>query len=501
MMVCHRGLTIKISRFLHRLLRPIYDRVTYSETFNRGTGVIDAMEECTKKGLLRPNTLFATLYINNLSTIFPHQQMIETLQRFLHEYLFNQQIQGITIPTIIALVEIFLENQYILYDNKLVYQQIQGSGFQSPLTTILANIFIYSWQKDLVTILDNKNEIFGSHIDGELKTQVAHNLNTEPYSLPFVFGHQRQKLPLRAPAIDIHPNTKWIQNGLTVAGENGGGSEINQLSDPTGLYVDDDQTIYVADHSNHRIMKWKRDATSGQVVAGGQEQGNGTHQLDTPFDLIVDKVRDSLIISDNGNNKVVRWPGQNGTSKETIISNIRCRGLTIDENGSLYVVDGGKHEVRRHRMGDTEGIVMAGGNGQGSRLDQLNSPSYVFVDRDHSVYVSDLGNHRVMKWEEGAKEGIVVAGGLGEGDSLARLIGPRGVVVDQLGTVYVADYGNHRIMRWPNGDTHGSVIAGGNGQGGQSNQLYYPYGISFDRDGNLYVADTYNHRIQKFHID
>ncbi|CAF1436707.1 unnamed protein product [Rotaria sordida] len=308
-------------------------------------------------------------------------------------------------------------------------------------------------------------------------------------------------VPPRAPAIDIHPNTKWIQNGLTVAGENGGGSEINQLSDPTGLYVDDDQTIYVADHSNHRIMKWKRDATSGQVVAGGQEQGNGTHQLDTPFDLIVDKVRDSLIISDNGNNKVVRWPGQNGTSKETIISNIRCRGLTIDENGSLYVVDGGKHEVRRYRMGDTEGIVMAGGNGQGSRLDQLNSPSYVFVDRDHSVYVSDSGNHRVMKWEEGAKEGIVVAGGLGEGDSLSRLIGPRGVVVDQLGTVYVADYGNHRIMRWPNGDTHGSVIAGGNGQGGQSNQLYYPYGISFDRDGNLYVADTYNHRVQKFHID
>jgi sugar lactone lactonase YvrE len=286
-----------------------------------------------------------------------------------------------------------------------------------------------------------------------------------------------------------------------VAGENGGGIEVNQLSDPTGLYVDDNQTIYVADHSNHRIMEWKRGATSGQVVVGGKGQENGTYQLDTPFDLIVDKERNSLIITDNGNNRVVRWFRRNGTTGETVISNIRCRGLAIDENGSLYVVDGAKDEVRRYRMGDTEGIVMAGGNGQGSRLDQFYNPSHVFVDQNHSVYVSDSGNHRVMKWEEGAKEGILVAGGLGEGDSLSRLVGPRGIVVDQLGTVYVADYGNHRIMRWPKGDTHGSVIAGGNGQGAQSNQLYHPYGLSFDRHGNLYIADTYNHRIQKFYIE
>ncbi|CAF0887706.1 unnamed protein product [Didymodactylos carnosus] len=292
-----------------------------------------------------------------------------------------------------------------------------------------------------------------------------------------------------------------MQYGLTVAGEIGGGSGINQLSDPTGLYVDDDQTIYVADHSNHRIVEWKRGATSGQVIAGATEQGNDAYQLNTPYDVILDKETGSVIICDNGNYRVVRWPRRNGTSGETIISNTRSRGLTMDRNGSLYVVDGAKNEVRRYRMGDTEGTVVAGGNGAGSRLDQLNNASHVFVDRDHSVYVSDSGNNRVMKWEEGAKGGIVVAGGLGEADSLSRLIGPRGIVVDQLGTVYVADYGNHRIMRWPKQETHGSVIAGGNGQGAQSNQLYYPYGLSFDRHGNLYVADTYNHRVQKFYIE
>jgi sugar lactone lactonase YvrE len=267
------------------------------------------------------------------------------------------------------------------------------------------------------------------------------------------------------------------------------------------LYVDDDQTVYVVDARNHRIVEWKWGATSGQVVAGGNGEGSGAHQLSNPRDVIVDKERDSLIICDRGNKRVVRWPRRNGTSGETIISNISCVGLTMDESGSLYATDEVKHEVRRYRRGESVGTVIAGGNGIGNRLDQLSSPAYVFFDRDHSVYVSDYGNHRVMKWEEGAKQGIVVAGGRGQGNGLAQLSYPNGVVVDQLGTVYVADGGNGRIMRWVKGATQGSVIAGGNGRGRQPNRLNEPIGLSFDLHGILYVVDFGNQRVQKFNIE
>ncbi len=286
-----------------------------------------------------------------------------------------------------------------------------------------------------------------------------------------------------------------------MAGGNGRGNGINQLYNPLGLYVDDDQTVYVADQYNHRIVEWKWGATSGQVVAGGNGQGSGAHQLSNPRDVIVDKERDNLIICDRGNQRVVRWPRRKGTSGETIISNISCAGLTMDENGSLYVTDVEKDEVRRYRRGESEGTVVAGGNGNGNRLDQLSSPTYVFVDRVHSVYVSETGNRRVMKWVEGAKQGIVVAGGQGRGNGLTQLSNPYGVVVDQLGTVYVVDQGNARIMRWVKGATKGSVIVGGNGNGGQSNQLNVPFGLSFDRHGNLYVVDYVNNRVQKFNID
>ncbi|CAF1366997.1 unnamed protein product [Rotaria sordida] len=307
--------------------------------------------------------------------------------------------------------------------------------------------------------------------------------------------------PLRGSSINIHPNARWQQNGLTVAGDNRQGNGINQLSNPFGLYVDDDQTIYVADRWNHRVVEWKRGATSGQVVAGGNGEGSGAHQLSEPLDVIVDKQTDSLIICDRSNTRVVRWSRRNRTSGETIISNIYCVGLAMDENGSLYVVDYRRAEVRLYRRGESQGIVIAGGNESGNRLDQLSIPQYVFVDRNHSVYVTDWRNHRVMKWMKGAKQGTVVAGGKGEENGLIQLSDPQGVIVDQLGTIYVADDGNDRITRWPKGATKGSVIIGGNGRGGQSNQLNGPVGLSFDQHGNLYVVDSGNHRVQKFNID
>ncbi|CAF4502228.1 unnamed protein product [Rotaria sp. Silwood2] len=268
---------------------------------------------------------------------------------------------------------------------------------------------------------------------------------------------------MRAPIRDIPPNAKWAQNGTTVAGGHGKGSALNQLNDPRGIFVDDDMTIFIADWGNHRIMSWKVGAMIGQVVAGGNGPGDGMHQLNHPFDVIVDKRNDSLIISDNNNRRVVRWPRQNGNHDEIMITNIQATGLTTDDNDQLYVADWGKHEVRRYQCGDTKGTIVAGGNEYGQRLDQLSGPCYIFIDREHSLYVSQLQDCRVIKWQQDATQGIIVAGGQGEGSNLTQLHSPMGVVADQLGTVYVADHYNHRIMRWPKGATQGSVVIDENG--------------------------------------
>ncbi|CAF1532742.1 unnamed protein product [Rotaria sordida] len=302
-------------------------------------------------------------------------------------------------------------------------------------------------------------------------------------------------------SINLNTNSKWLQNGVTVAGGNGVGNQTNQLNNLWGLCIGDDQTIYVADCGNKRIVEWKYGATTGQVVAGGNGSGNQFDQLASATDVIVDKSKNSLIICDYSNNRVVRWSRSNGRNGETVIRNIGCWSLTMDDDEFLYVSDYDRHEVRRYGVGETQGTLVAGGNGSGNRLDQLSYPGYVFVDEDHSVYISEYSNHRVVKWMKDAKEGIVVAGGQGQGNNLSQLSGPYGIAVDKSGTVYVADSENNRIVRWRQGATQGDVIIGGNGRGNQSNQLYDPMGLSFDREGNLYVNDNGNSRVQKFNID
>ncbi|CAF1505927.1 unnamed protein product [Adineta steineri] len=292
---------------------------------------------------------------------------------------------------------------------------------------------------------------------------------------------------------------KWEQDAITVAGGNGKGQELNQLNDPRGIFIDKQKNIFIVDYWNHRIVVWKYNAKKGKIIAGGNGQGNRIDQLDFPTDVTIDQQDHSIIIANFGNNRVVQWLNQN---QQILIDNIDCYGLAMDKHGFLYVSDFVKNEVRRWKMGEynSEGIVVAGGNGDGNELNQLNQPTFIFVDDDQSVYVSDQNNHRVMKWRKGAKEGTVVAGGNGRGRNLNQLSSPAGMIVDDLGRIYVVDTDNDRVMRWCEGKEEGEIIVGGNGEGNQSNQLADPINLSFDDEGNLYVADFLNHRIQKFEI-
>jgi sugar lactone lactonase YvrE len=296
-------------------------------------------------------------------------------------------------------------------------------------------------------------------------------------------------------------NQTWKQYGTTTAGGHRKGNELNQLSFPHGFYIDDDQTIYVADYENNRVVEWKNDANNGQIVAGGNGKGNRDDQLNEPSKVIVDKETDSLIICDWGNRRVLQWPRLNGRSGKTLISNIACWDLIMDNDRYLYVSDQEQNEVRRWKMGETNETLVAGGNGQGDRLDQLDYPTNIFIDEDHSVYVSDCLNHRVIKWLKDAKEGIVVAGGQGQGNSLKQLSNPHGILVDQFGSVYVADSGNHRVIRWLKGAREGTIVVGGNAKREQTNQFDGPMDLSFDCQNNLYVVDSGNHRVQKFDIN
>ncbi|CAF3425555.1 unnamed protein product [Rotaria socialis] len=190
-----------------------------------------------------------------------------------------------------------------------------------------------------------------NNLCGESEHRCVHHprCHSHPVCYP-VPSYNRQLCPLIT--INIPANAKWKQSGVTVAGGNEDGGATNQLYWPCGLFVDDDQTVVIADSGNHRIMQWKNDdTTNGQVVAGGNAQGNRLHQLNNPSDVLIDKETDSLIICDYGNQRVVRWSLRSGTTQgEILIDKINCYGLTMDEQRYLYISDDRKHEAsRRHQ--------------------------------------------------------------------------------------------------------------------------------------------------------
>ncbi|CAF3792321.1 unnamed protein product, partial [Adineta steineri] len=202
---------------------------------------------------------------------------------------------------------------------------------------------------------------------------------------------------------------EWRLNFSIVAGGNGRGDGLEHINSPGGIYIDDEkQTIYIADTYSHRIVEWKFGGKIGKIVAGGKGQGNEINQLNNPSDVTVDKKNDSLIICDHGNERVVQWSRQNQTSSEIIIQNIKCNGVTIDDNGDLYVSEGETHSVKQFKQGEAKGTTVAGGNGFEEDPNQLHDPCYIYVDKQYSIYVSNK-YARVIKWIKNAKEGIIIA--------------------------------------------------------------------------------------------
>ncbi|CAF1518910.1 unnamed protein product [Adineta steineri] len=304
------------------------------------------------------------------------------------------------------------------------------------------------------------------------------------------------------PSVVINENTKWKQSAITVAGGNGQGNQLNQLSRPLGIYVDDDsESIYIADIGNDRVVRWKFGEGIGEIVADEKGQDSNINQFNQAVDIILDKEKKSVIICDPSYIQVVQWSLQNSQDKQILISDITCWGLAMDSNRNLYIPDWERHQVRRWQQGDKEGTIVAGGNGQGNHLNQLNEPHYIFADKNHSIYVADYLNNRVMKWMKNATEGICVAPGEASSENPNSLIRPMGVIVDDVGNIYVSSEISHQITRWSPGAIEGVPVIGEKQSGNRSTQLFNPRDLSFDRQGNLYVVDRLNHRIQKFVID
>ena len=341
----------------------------------------------------------------------------------------------------------------------------------------------------------------------------------------------------------------------TVAGTGAGGfsgdggyATAAHLKLPTGVALDVQNNIYIADCSNHCIRRVDATgATIGKIFTvagnGGGSGGYGgdgglaistTAQLNFPYDMAVDATTGNLYIADQGNYRIrmVDATGHlstitgSGTSSysgdggpaiyATLFS---PRGVSIDPSGNIYIADVVNHRVRRidaatgyiHTYAGNGTSGYSGDNGAAASA-QLRGPNSV-VDPAGNLYISDRDNHCIRKVTSGGIITTVAGTGGSSGYSgdtgpatSAKLDQPTSVAVSANSDLYIADKNNHKV-RIVNAVNHKIYTYAGNGTGAYSGDgvaaiatsLQNPTGVALDDTGNLYIADYANYRIRKVH--
>ena len=196
-----------------------------------------------------------------------------------------------------------------------------------------------------------------------------------------------------------HKVTKWSSDGsggTVVAGGNSYGSELNQLYNPSGFFIDTAGNIYIADSQNHRIQKWAPGATEGVTVAGGNGEGGELNKLGNPRGVTLD-LQGNIYVVDGYYGRIQKWaPGAiQGT---TVLNGLNdATDIFVDAVGNLYVLEASGHVLKKYSPNSSTGIIVAGGE-RGSSANNLNQPGNFFVDEIGNIYVSDSDNHRVQKY-------------------------------------------------------------------------------------------------------
>ena len=155
-----------------------------------------------------------------------------------------------------------------------------------------------------------------------------------------------------------------------------------------------------------------------------------------------------------------------------------------------------------YSSGATAGIVVAGGNGQGTLNNQLNLPAGIYLDMSsNSLYIANNNAHNIVRWVVNASTWTLIAGNTNgqSGPTSTMLYSPTDVTLDYMGNVYVTDSGNSRIQLFLPGIFNGTTIAGiTHVYSNAANAFDVPQSVTLDSNLNLYVVDTGNNRIQRF---
>jgi sugar lactone lactonase YvrE len=335
------------------------------------------------------------------------------------------------------------------------------------------------------------------------------------------------------------------QAALTTATQ---GTTASTCRNPSGVAVDQEGVVYVADRNNNRVLRFTTLTTGANAIAalgqadlvsGTCNRGLAAPAADTLCNPVLPAIDRSgnLLVGDDGNGRALRYDVPR-PRVVAVISSLSPDGvptttgdftLTVNGTGfyqgSVVTVNGLARPTQYLSRNRLLAQVAAGTLGGAPNLVVVTNPvpgGGFSGTTNLSLYIRtgmDGSADRVLgqrNFSESANAPSLVGTevlGLANAASIGTL--PRHVAVDPVsGRLFLADAGASRVMSWPsaaafhNGESADVILGqadefttlspGCAGGAIDAATLCGPYGLATDRSGHLFVSDRGNHRVLRF---
>ena len=285
--------------------------------------------------------------------------------------------------------------------------------------------------------------------------------------------------------------------GASTFSDGGEGISQTEFRDPYALCLDRFGRLWVADIFNNRVIcfeaaAFRGDSPSADLVFGQPDFVTGTSgttasKMSNPSGVWVDS-SDNLWVADSGNNRVLKFATitnkSSGSSADSVIgqanftTSLAGSGNTglqspnsvhVSSKGTLYVTCQNANRVMAFNnaagLGTNPPASAVFGQPDfattisGLTDSKFSNPTGCFVTPDDSLWVTDSSNNRLLRFSSISTKanGAAADGVIGQADFVTGTSAvssqafnfPRGTAfVDATGSLWIADSFNNRVLRF-----------------------------------------------------
>ena len=305
-----------------------------------------------------------------------------------------------------------------------------------------------------------------------------------------------------------------IASGIVIAALVGLTTTLLAQTTPTTLrpsaYADNsysaaDQGLWVVSQPRHHVvLLFDAGGSPPRLLQAIGTQGKAAGQFLRPTGVAIAAARNTLVVSDAGNNRVQVFRLERGATGEVRrVSFAKSfgrwgkgagefdgpEGVALDTDGNVYVCDSGnaRVEVFDAQLHFVRELEAAPGH--------LRLPlSIGFDGKAERLYVVDAGNLQVHVFSR-AGQWLNAWGKPATPPGPGTFAYPFGLALGNDDSVYLTDSRRQNVQQFK---TSGDFVREWGGPGQEPGRFFQPEGIAADSDGRLIVVDFGSHRGQTF---